>query len=292
MKESYQPGNEYDMRVARQSALGAFLDAGTGNLSDDILLHAAQQTGPVKIGDTVRVSLYLDPKKRLAASMRLATLKEGEVGRMPVISTSNIGAFVSIGAERGVFLPFSEMRGRVKQGQVVWVKLYRDKTGRPAVSMKVEEELKELSKSATEAKKGQCVTGWVYNDLEDGWLLFTEEKYIAYLHKDEAAGVLAMGEEITARITYIRPDGRINISQRPQKETAMQGDSEKIWDYLVGRGGKMPYGDATPPDIIKEKFGLSKASFKRALGQLMKENKLYQENGWTMAKENAVARED
>lgn len=49
----------------------------------------------------------------------------------------------------------------------------------------------------------------------------------------------------------------------------------------MNRGGAMPYGDKTPPDDIKFHFGLSKGAFKRALGKLMKEEKIYQEDGWT-----------
>ena len=283
-------GGEYLLKVVRQSEWGAFLDAETGNTSDDILLHLAQQTKPVAVGEEVLVSLYIDPKKRLAASMRLAKLKEGDVGRMPVVNVTRQGAFVNIGTERGVFLPFSEMRGRVQEGQVVWVRLYRDKSGRQAVSMKVEEKLQVMSKPATEVKIGQMVTGWVYNDLDDGWLLFTEQEYIAFLHKDELLAIEpVMGQEITGRITFIRPDGRINISQRPQKEVAIVSDAQRIIEFLQGREGRMPYGDDTPPEIIKEKFNLSKGAFKRALGQLMKQGKVVQQNGWTVLLPEAEA---
>lgn len=47
----------------------------------------------------------------------------------------------------------------------------------------------------------------------------------------------------------------------------------------------MPYGDKTDPAVIKSKFGLSKAAFKRALGHLMKEGCVYQQDGWTYASE-------
>ena len=43
----------------------------------------------------------------------------------------------------------------------------------------------------------------------------------------------------------------------------------------------MPYCDSTPLEIIKQKFGISKAAFKRALGHLMKQGKIRQEDGWT-----------
>ena len=41
------------LKVARLGEMGAFLDAQTGNTSDDILLHKLQQTAPVKPGDKV-----------------------------------------------------------------------------------------------------------------------------------------------------------------------------------------------------------------------------------------------
>ena len=281
-QEKLLPGGEYTLTAVRESDLGVFLDAQTGNTSDDILLHKAQQTQTVKVGDTVKVSLYLDPKKRLAASMRFAKIQEGEIARVPVINVTRQGAFVDIGAERGVFLPYSQMRGRVEEGQLVWVKLYRDKSGRQAVSMKVEEEIKKQAKPVKNVKVGESVVGTVYNELDDGWLLITEEKYIAFLHKDETKGQKpSMGAEISGRITFIREDGRINISQKEQKEVAIVTDAQKILDFLQERQGSMPYGDSTPPDIIKDKFDLSKAAFKRALGQLMKQGKVKQEAGWT-----------
>lgn len=43
----------------------------------------------------------------------------------------------------------------------------------------------------------------------------------------------------------------------------------------------MPYSDETPPDIIKQRFGISKSAFKRALGKLMKEGLVTQKDSWT-----------
>lgn len=285
MNDKFLPGREYVLKVVRQSELGAFLDAGTGNTSDDILLHKAQQTREVHIGEDVRVGLYLDPKSRLAASMKLSRIKEGEIGLATVLSITAKGGFVDTGAERGVFLPFSQMRGKIFPGQTVWVKLYTDKSGRGAVTMLVEDELKQKSVQAKNVKKGDVLTGRVYNVLDDGWLIFTNEAYIAFMHKDEAVSVVInIGDEITGRITYIRDDGRVNISQREQKEAAIPKDAERIITLLKERNGRMPYSDSTPPEIIKDKFGCSKAAFKRALGQLLKQDLIEQKDGWTMLK--------
>ena len=130
------------MKVARVGEMGAFLDAQTGNTSDDILLHKLQQTSPVKPGDKVSVFLYKDPHGRLTASMRTPRMREGQIARLKVINTSRDGAFLDVGAERGIFMPYAGMRGKLQVGEVVWAKLYTDKSGRLAMTMKVEDEIR------------------------------------------------------------------------------------------------------------------------------------------------------
>lgn len=272
------------LKVLRQSDMGAFLDGGTGNTNDDILLHKRQQTHDVAIGDMVQVFLYHDPNGRLTASMNLPKIKLGQVGYAPVINTTRFGAFVDVGTERGIFMPFAEMKGRPKEGEYVWVKLYEDKSHRLAVSMEVEDEMRRASKPATEAKVGDWVEGAIYNMTDQGAYIMTRERWIAFLHRSEFNGPVLIGQMIKGRVTYVREDGRVNISLRQTKEKALTPDGGKIYDFLLSRGGKMPYGDKTSPEVIKAKFGLSKASFKRALGHLMKEGKVIQKDGWTFAK--------
>lgn len=283
----YKPGDVVTLKVARIGEMGAFLDAGTGNTSDDILLHKLQQTEDVKEGDKVKVYLYLDPNKRLTASMKLPKMREGQLGYVKVLSVTRDGGFVDIGAERGVFLPYSQMRGHVSPNQLVWVKLYRDKSGRPAVTMRVEDDMVKASKPAEGVKVGDKVTGTVYNILPEGFFIFTNQRFIAFLHRSEVpGGRLDFGQEITCRVTFIREDGRLNCSMRLQKENALVADAEEIYNFLVKRGGKMPYCDSTPLEIIKQKFGISKAAFKRALGHLMKQGKIRQDDGWTYLTES------
>jgi len=281
-QEQLTPGSVVTLKVVRASEFGVFFDAGTGNTNDDILLHKQQQIGDgVAIGDEVKVYLYLDPKGRLTASMRLPKMEVGQVARVTVINTTKDGAFVDIGAERGVFMPFAGMRGNLKRGDKVWVKLYIDKSGRNAVSMEVEDELRRAAVPATNAAVGDVVTGSLYNFNEEGAFLFTTERYIAFLHNSEFTIRPMVGEEITARVTYVRDDGRINVSMRPLKQSAMEIDAESILSLLYSRNGKMPYGDNTAPELIKERFGISKSAFKRALGNLIKTGYVEQREGWT-----------
>ena len=280
-QKKYQPSTVVTMKVARVGEMGAFLDAQTGNTSDDILLHKLQQTSPVKPGDKVSVFLYKDPHGRLTASMRTPRMREGQIARLKVINTSRDGAFLDVGAERGIFMPYAGMRGKLQVGEVVWAKLYTDKSGRLAMTMKVEDEIRRASRPADNVKVGDMVSGSVYNFTEQGAFIFTDERFIAFLDKREMITKPRVGQTLTTRITFIRDDGRINVSMRPIKEKAINLDAQMLYDTLMARGGKMPYCDETASEVIRERFGISKSAFKRALGHLMKEGKVEQKDGWT-----------
>ncbi len=279
------PGSLATLRVVRLAEMGAFLDAETGRSSDDILLHKDQQTAPVAIGDEVRVFLYRDPKRRLTASMRLPKMKEGQIARLKVINVSKDGAFLDVGTERGVFLPYAGMRGRPQIGETVWAKLYTDKSGRLAVTMEVEDEMRRAAKSATGVPVGSFVTGQIYNYTDQGAFLFSEERYIVFIDRKEMIDRPRVGETVTARVTFVRDDGRLNASLREVKEKAMVTDGEAILSLLREHHGRMPYSDASSPEIIWERFRISKAAFKRAMGGLLKQGLIEERDGWTYLKE-------
>ena len=277
------------LKVVRQNEMGAFLDAGTGNTSDDILLHKAQQTAEVSIGEVVKVFLYLDPKGRLTASMRVPKMREGQIARLKIIGVTNDGAFADAGAERGIFMPFAEMHGRPKVGEIVWAKLYRDKSGRLAVSMKVSDEIRRASKPAENIKRGDKVKGAIFNITEAGAFVFSEEKYIVFIPQKDIPRVLRVGEVVEARVTFIREDGRLNASLRDIKERALDSDAEKIFAFMQKNGGAMNFHDKTSPDKIFAAFKISKAAFKRAVGHLLKARRIEKiDNGFKVNEELGI----
>lgn len=258
------------LTVNRESSFGVFLDAGTGVSSDDILLHKGQQTQSVKVGDQLEVFLYHDPHHRLTASMRLPQIKIGDIGYAEVVNLTHFGAFIDVGTERGIFLPISQMKERVKEGQYIWVKLYVDKTGRLAVTMNVEEDMRRIALPVSGIKIGDIIKGTVYNKTQEGVFIVTRNRWIGFLHKEESNHFIPMGAEIEGRVTYIRKDGHVNISTRPVKEKSMEEDMHLIMDYMERHDGKLPFTDKSDPALIRSAFGISKAAFKRAVGHLFK----------------------
>ena len=147
----------------------------------------------------------------------------------------------------------------------------------------------EIFKSARPAqnvKRGDAIKGKIYNITDEGAFILTEEKYIGLIHRDEQTQPLKIGMDIEGRVTFVRPDGRINLSLRPQKEVARVVDAEKILEYIKKRNGSMPFNDSSPPEVIKERFGISKAAFKRALGKLLKDGLVEECEGWIVIRDN------
>lgn len=141
------------------------------------------------------------------------------------------------------------------------------------------------ARPAQNVQRGDSIKGKIYNVTDDGVFLLTDEKYIGFIHKDEQTQPLKIGMTVEGRVTFVRPDGRINLSLRPQKELARVVDAEKIMEYIRKRNGSMPFNDTSPPEAIKERFGISKAAFKRALGKLLKDGLVEEREGWIVSKE-------
>jgi predicted RNA-binding protein (virulence factor B family) len=74
------------------------------------------------------------------------------------------------------------------------------------------------------------------------------------------------------------------------KQEGRLEDADRILAFLKERpGGGMPYSDESPADTVKQRFGISKSAFKRALGKLMREGLITQKGSWTYLADSAEA---
>ncbi|AIQ11992.1 CvfB family protein [Paenibacillus durus] len=282
-------GSVVTLEVAREvSPYGYFLSAG----DQDVLLHYTELTDKVKPGDKVEVFLFYDTEDRLAATMKKPYLTLGEMALLEVADVHpRLGCFLEMGLGRQLLLPIRELP-ELKElhpqvGDRVFVIMEHDKQGRLRAKLAGEQELAPLTFPAPSSWKGQWLKARVYKPLQMGTFVIVDGGVLGFgaigmIHSSERPRLLRLGEEFEARVAFIREDGRVNLSMAQRKEVGRDMDSAKILEFLQNRpGGGMPYSDATPPDIIKQRFGISKAAFKRALGKLMKEGLISQKESWT-----------
>ncbi|MFB9325528.1 S1 RNA-binding domain-containing protein [Paenibacillus aurantiacus] len=281
------------LRVAREvSPFGYFLTDGTS----EVLLHYTELVGKKPKPDAeLDVFLFYDTEDRLAATMHKPLIKLGEIARLAVADTHpRIGAFLEIGLGRQLLLPLSEQPElktlRPQPGDEVFVKLTHDKIGRLVANVATEEDLSELTFRAPESWKNNWVEGWVTKTLKIGSFVLIDGGVLGFgaygfIPAEDRTQPLRMGERVSARVTFVREDGRVNLSMSQRKEVGRVEDADRILEFLKSRpAGSMPYSDETPADVIKQKFGISKSAFKRAMGKLMREGLVTQEGNWTKLK--------
>lgn len=208
-------------------------------------------------------------------------LREGDLAEMVVDEVGKSGLWLDAGMGKRISLPFKKVRGSVEPGDSVVVAIFKDKKGYLTATMILGEVVENNYLPATGLKRGDQVIGEVYNVTNIGTFIITSENYIGFIHPSELTVPVQVGDKVSARVSFVREDGRLNLSMRPLKEIGRVVDAEIILEYLKKRKGMMPYSDETPPEIIMDKFNISKAAFKRALGKLIKDGKIYQEQGWT-----------
>lgn len=286
-----KPGIVVQLKVARQSDFGYFLaNENNPNNVEDVLLHNRQITKAIEIGEIIEVFLYHDHQGRLTATMEKPIISLGKFAWLKVVAINERdGVFLYNGIDRDLFLSVDDLGTDrslwPKVDDKIPVSLAYDKKGRLIGKLLRRKELEETAVHAPKTILNTNVTGTIYALAEKGVFVMTEARYTAFLHFKEANEQLHLGKVVTGRVTFVRDDGKINISLQPKAHERRFEDADTIYQFLLKREGGMPYNDQSDPTIIKQKFAMSKGAFKRALGKLLKEGKIYQKDGWTYKKE-------
>ncbi len=272
------------LRVDREVPFGYFLT----NEEVDVLLHHSEITGKINIDDDIEVFLFQDKQGRLSSTMKIPAIRQGVYVWSEVVEVKEEwGVFVNIGLSKDVLVSKDDLPLFTsvwpRQGDRLCVTLATDKHGRMFAKLATEPVIQEMALRATENMRNQDVQGTIYRTVKVGSYMLTDEGYRCFLHESERIEEPRLGSLIKARVIDVKEDGSLNISIAPRKQEKMSGDAEVVYNYLLNRNGSMPYSDKSLPGEIDRHFSMSKASFKRALGKLMKDKKVYQEDGWTYA---------
>ncbi|PLT27658.1 CvfB family protein [Peribacillus deserti] len=288
--EYLEAGTVVNLRVDREAraenaeeAFGYFL---TNEEDESVLLHKTEIHGEVEIGGEVDVFLYQDKSGRLAATMTIPEIQIGKYAWAPVVEIRHdLGAFVDIGISKDILVSLDDLplieNLWPEPGDRLYISLKTDSRGRLFGKLATEDVMGGIANKALFTMNNKDIKGTVYRLLKVGSFIITEEGYRGFIHESERKREPRLGQMVDGRVIEVKEDGSLNISLLPRKQEKMDEDAEVIWEYLMSRNGAMPFSDKSRPEDIQAKFGLSKASFKRALGKLMKEQKVYQEDGWT-----------
>ena len=265
-----QLGKKQIMTVVKMVDFGVYL-ADTEDPEDRVLLPKKQLRAGVRPGDQLEVFLYKDSRDRPIATTADPLLSLGEVGRLKVKEVSRIGAFLDWGLKKDLFLPFRQQTRKVRAGEECLVAVYVDKSGRLCATMNVYEYLR------TDSPYGENdrVTGTIYQISDNfGAFVAVDDLYSGLIPRKEFFGQAQIGDQVEARVTGVKTDGKLDLSLRDKSYLQIDADAELVMQALEESGGELPFSDKTSPEVIKKEFSMSKNAFKRAVGRLLKEGRV------------------
>lgn len=258
--------------IVKKVEFGVYLASGEDPVqTEKVLLPIRQVPKDAGIGDEVEVFIYRDSKDRLIATTNRPKLTLGGIARLQVVQTGQIGAFLDWGLEKDLLLPFKEQKKKVKEKEECLVALYIDKSGRLCATMNVYPYLRQDAPY----RKDDRVTGTVYEISNNfGAFVAVDDIYSALIPKRELYGEVRIGSSISARVTDVKEDGKLNLSIREKAYLQIETDAEKILQIIDGYDGALPFTDKASPETILRETQMSKNEFKRAVGHLLKEKKI------------------
>lgn len=223
------------------------------------------------VGSQLEVFLYKDSEDRIIATTTVPKVSLGETAVLEVRETSKIGAFLDMGLEKDLLLPFKEQTHQVRKGERVLVALYIDKSKRLAATMKAYQFLR----TDSNYRVGDEVNGFIFQiNPELGAFVAVDEKFQGMIPKRELFGGFKVGQEVHARVTKVREDGKLDLSAREKAHNQIFTDAELVMQVIHEFDGVLPFNDKAAPEVIAREFKLSKNAFKRAVGHLLKEGKV------------------
>lgn len=257
---------EYNLlEVVKEVDFGVYLD---GSEDGEILLPTRYVPQGCKPGDVLNVFIYLDMDERLIATTLQPYVKVGEFACLEVAWVNQYGAFLDWGLMKDLFVPFREQKMKMLKGNSYVVHVHLDEDSyRIVASAKVE---KYLSKDMPEYNAGDEVEILVWQKTDLGFKVIVDNKFGGMIFKNEIFTDVRTGMKMTAYIKQVRPDGKIDLELQKGGVKKVEDFADTLLEYIRSNGGSTPLNDKTEADVIYNTFGVSKKTFKKAVGDLYK----------------------
>lgn len=255
------------LRVVKKVDFGVFLD---GEELGNILLADSDLPGNYKIGEMVEVFILYDSKGRPLATTQKPKVMVGQFAFLKVATVTPYGAFMDWGVQRNLLVHGSEQKQKMEERKSYIIYCYLEegvKDGRIAATTKWE---KFLDVKPLDYKEGQEVDLLICEETDLGYKAIINNSHWGLLYKDEVFHKLKTGQLVKGFIKNLRMDAKIDLCLHKPGHEKVGDLSDQIYQKLKAQGGFISVTDKSPATIIYEMFGVSKKTFKKAVGALYK----------------------
>jgi predicted RNA-binding protein (virulence factor B family) len=257
------------LKVVRESDAGYHLADEDGK---EVLLPASHAKEKFRKGDKVEVFIYTDSDSRQIASLQRPVVQLNNYALLRVSDVTEHGAFMKWGPEKDLFIPFSEQKFPMEKEKFYVVYVYLDEVSKRIVgSSRLD---KFLSNEGHTLEGGQEVEVFIYEESPLGFSCIINGKHTGLIYHNDVFQDLFIGDELIAYVKTIREDGLIDISLQKSGFKNVLSATDTILEYLQTRNGFCNLHDKSAPEDIADKFSMSKATYKKAIGILYRQRKV------------------
>jgi uncharacterized protein len=253
----------HTLPVAAIDAQGAWLLAGR----ERVLLPQREVPPGLLLGAYLEVFVYGDMEGKPVATLRRPKALVGEFAFLKVKKIGPYGAFLDWGLDKDLLVPLKEQPEPMEPGRSYVVKVRLDREGRPLGTARID---KCLSNAEIDVVEGEQVDLLVWQFSALGAKVIVNNRHSGLLYRDEIGNRLNHGDRLTGYVRRLRDDHKLDITLRQGAATELDAAKAKIMAALNKGGGILPLHDHSPPAAIEAALGLSKKSFKKAVGGLYK----------------------
>ncbi len=267
-------GKYNQLEVVKEVDFGLYLDGGEDG---EILLPKRYVPSDTKVGDMLNVFIYLDMDERLIATTQTPLAQVDDFACLEVAWTNQFGAFLNWGLMKDLFVPFREQRIKMVKGNRYVVHVHLDNESyRIVASAKVE---KYLSKDKPSYSQGEEVEVLVWQRTDLGYKVIVDNQFGGMLFHNEIFQPVEIGMRMEAYVKQVREDGKIDLELQQSGMHKVEDFAGVLLRYIKDEGGYTPLNDKTDAEVIYQTFGVSKKTFKKAVGELYRKRLIVLEEG-------------
>lgn len=258
-------------RVEDVKPQGFYLEVESGGR---VLLPGSKAPEGLQEGDELEVFIYVDNEGRPIATIQKPYATVGEFAVLEVKDVNEVGAFLDWGLDKDLFLPYKQQLGKLLPGDrcVVYI-LEDERTARIVATEKIKAF---IDRETRDLHISQKVDLAVYDVAEDYIDFLVNYRYTGRLHLNSfIQDTFEIGDCGVGYIQNIREDGGLSISLKPVGYHATMDAADDIIQKLEEAGGSLPYSDNSSPEEIQQEFGVSKKAFKKIIGGLFRQGRIF-----------------
>lgn len=250
-----------------------FILADSKDQTETALLPFDFVSKELSLNEIVEVFVYVDTNEStLIATLQKPVAEVGEFAFIRVKEIHEFGSFLEWGIEKDLLVPGNEQKEKFgSHGRKLVRICLEEETNRIFGTTKFGKYIESQFMRLTEGERLQILP---VEKTVLGFRCIVDKAYIGMIYHNEIFQNIEIGEVYTSVVKLIREDGLVDMAMQTQGVNNLFESTDKILFFLNENGGESHLHDKSSPDEIKRLLGMSKKTFKSAIGMLYKDKKI------------------